>query len=631
MDQKEKLNNLYKDLIDCINNSKNKVQNLQTNETKFEELKNEFISVFSQCADNAQNQMSHIHDNVVWDHLVVAFFGETNAGKSTLIESFRIANDEPTRKMALDKYNNHNFFKKIGRWFYRMLSKDNYQYGVDGEIVGTGDSDFTKQYTEYDLSLKGKRFTLIDVPGIEGKESDYSDIIKEALLKAHCVFYVQGKNKQPDEATASKIKSYLNEWVSVYSIYNVRSNAEKYIDEAERIDLKTNDVRQVEGLIQDTFHRILGSNFKGTLCTQGLLSLCSLARFAKPQRNKNRFNKEKDTLDLHIFEKQKSLIKKQKKLIDLFGSKEKLFEFSRFNDLEKATDEMSNHYLDEIIEANKLKFIKISKDICLKIDTVVRDQQEKISNLENALNKFCTDIDPKVSNTKSYISSDINMAVENSFAELKKYIYNCIDNDTKLESSNIESKAQSLLKSEINKSIKNRIKNLNDDITDLKKDIDNNDQLNISKPNVGILISSINLDEAMKELKINWKDVWGFGISVGSGALGGSVIGPVGTVVGGILGGLTYLVPKWLGDGGKAKAKAKADEELLKAKSKVLSNIQSLSSGINQKIEESINEIKDKLKVEMQNLDSMNQIINQLNKEIQLKNKNIKNTQYGNI
>lgn len=631
MDQKEKLNNLYKDLIDCINNSKYKVQKLQTNETKFEELKNEFISMFSQCADDAQNQMSHIHNNVVWDHLVVAFFGETNAGKSTLIESFRIVNNELTRKKALEKYDNPNFFKKIGRWFYRLFKKDNYQYGVDGEIVGTGDSDFTKQYTEYDLSLNGKKFTLIDVPGIEGKESDYSDIIKEALLKAHCVFYVQGKNKQPDEATASKIKSYLNEWVSVYSIYNVRSNAEKYIDEADRIDLKTNDVRQVEGLIQDTFNGKLGSNFKGTICTQGLLSLCSLARFAKPQRNKNRFNKEKDTLNLHIFEKQKSLIKKQKKLIDLFGSKEKLFEFSRFNDLEKATDEMSNHYLDEIIEANKLKFIKISKDICQKIDTVVQEQQDKITNLKNALNKFCTDIDPKVSNTKRYISSDINMAVENSFAELKKYIYNCIDNDTKLKSSNIERKAQSLLKSEINKSIKNRIKNLNNDITDLKKDIDNNDQLNISKLNADITISSINLDEAMKKLKINWKDVWELGKSVGSGALGGSVFGPVGTVIGGILGGLTFLVTELLKDERKAKAKEKADEELSKAESTVLSNIKSLSSGINLKIDESIKKIKDKLKVEMQNLDSMNQIINQLNKEIQLKNKNIKNTQYGDI
>ena len=255
--------------------------------------------------------------------------------------------------IALDKYDNPNLFKKLLRRFYRLFNKDDYQYGVDGEIVGTGDSDFTKQYTEYELSLNGKKFTLIDVPGIEGKESDYTEIIKGALLKAHCVFYVQGKNKQPDEATADKIKDYLNEWVSVYSIYNVRSNAEKYIDAEDRVDLRTNDVRQVESLIQDTFYRKLGRNFKGTLCTQGLLSLCSLARFAKPHRKKYRFNKEKDTLNLHIFEKQKGLIKKQKKLLDLFGSKEKVYEFSRFDDLEKVVDNMSDHYLDEIIESRK--------------------------------------------------------------------------------------------------------------------------------------------------------------------------------------------------------------------------------------------------------------------------------------
>lgn len=631
MTQKDNLEKLYKELIDCINSSKSEILNLQTNESRFVDLKNGFIKVFSDCADKAQYQMIHIKCNVVWDHLIIAFFGETNAGKSTLIESFRIVNNEPTRKIALDKYDNPNLFKKLLRRFYRLFNKDDYQYGVDGEIVGTGDSDFTKQYTEYELSLNGKKFTLIDVPGIEGKESDYTEIIKGALLKAHCVFYVQGKNKQPDEATADKIKDYLNEWVSVYSIYNVRSNAEKYIDAEDRVDLRTNDVRQVESLIQDTFYRKLGRNFKGTLCTQGLLSLCSLARFAKPHRKKYRFNKEKDTLNLHIFEKQKGLIKKQKKLLDLFGSKEKVYEFSRFDDLEKVVDNMSDHYLDEIIEANKLKFIKISNDICKEIQQVFKTQQEKISNLRNALNRFCTQIEPKVNNTKAYINSDINLAVEVTFKNLKDYIYNCIDIDKKIENKTLEEKTKSMLKTEIEKMIKNRIENLNNDIIDLKKDIDNNDELNISKLKVDISIQQINLDDAMKELKINWKDILSFGASVVGGALGGSVFSPVGTVVGGIIGGISYFVPKIFGDGGKGKAKAKTDEALNKAKEAVLSNTQTLTIGINEKIEDSINKINKKLSNEIQNLDSMSRIIEKLNKDIQIKNNNIKNTQYGTI
>lgn len=64
--------------------------------------------------------------------------------------------------------------------------------GVDGLIVGDGQADFTKVYKEYKLKVKGKPFTLIDVPGIEGNEDDFKDEIKKALTQAHCVFYVQG-------------------------------------------------------------------------------------------------------------------------------------------------------------------------------------------------------------------------------------------------------------------------------------------------------------------------------------------------------------------------------------------------------------------------------------------------------
>lgn len=54
------------------------------------------------------------------------------------------------------------------------------------------------------MSIGGHQFTLIDVPGIEGNEEEFKDVIQVALHKAHCVFYVQGHNKKPDEATAKK-------------------------------------------------------------------------------------------------------------------------------------------------------------------------------------------------------------------------------------------------------------------------------------------------------------------------------------------------------------------------------------------------------------------------------------------
>lgn len=73
-----------------------------------------------------------------------------------------------------------------------------------------------------EMTIDGIPFTLIDAPGIEGNEEDYKDEIKEALSKAHCIVYIQGENKAPDAAIANKIKKYLNNWVKIYSAFNVR-------------------------------------------------------------------------------------------------------------------------------------------------------------------------------------------------------------------------------------------------------------------------------------------------------------------------------------------------------------------------------------------------------------------------
>ncbi|MBT9137324.1 MAG: hypothetical protein DDT34_02414 [Firmicutes bacterium] len=91
---------------------------------------------------------------------------------------------------------------------------------VDGLIIGTGEADFTKGNTLYPLSYHGKRFQLIDVPGIEGDERKYAPMVREAVAKAHLVFYVNGTNKKPEKATAKKIRSYLKFGTQVCPLIN---------------------------------------------------------------------------------------------------------------------------------------------------------------------------------------------------------------------------------------------------------------------------------------------------------------------------------------------------------------------------------------------------------------------------
>src|SRR5690606_12643807 len=47
------------------------------------------------------DEITLLEDNAEWDKFTIAFFGETNAGKSTIIESLRIMFNEEARQNAI--------------------------------------------------------------------------------------------------------------------------------------------------------------------------------------------------------------------------------------------------------------------------------------------------------------------------------------------------------------------------------------------------------------------------------------------------------------------------------------------------------------------------------------------------
>ena len=602
--KRQHLDALYQELIDSLTKCGCRIKDLKTNESKLAEIKKSFIKTFSENVDLAQKQMTMMRDKMIWDHLVIAFFGETNAGKSTIIETFRIKFKESVREKNLYRYDHPFFIINIWHWLKKLFrKKDDYNFGVDGDIIGDGSPDFTKQYKEYQLSLGKNYFTLVDVPGIEGNEHKYESIVKEALLKAHCVFYVQGHNKQPDEATTEKIKDYLNEWVSVYSIYNVRSNADQYIDAEDRKFLKTKNVVQVEGLVQNTFNRILGKCYKGLLCTQGLLSLCAIARFS---------------------EKHTDLIKKQKKLLSLFKSPDDLWKFSNFDELVHAVTYMNEHYIDEIVEANKIKYIKVSNDVVNKINDMLQRECDKIESFRDCLNRFCKEINSKVKRTQRCIETDLDTSIDVVFNDLQEKVFLSIDRKENPDVENLKQMVKQKITKDMNDSIAGHIKELNDDILSMKKNLDNNDNLNLGKIKINLEIPEFNFDTAMDEIGIHWSDVFSLGGEIFAGFL---VAGPFGGFVGGMFG----LLKNFFGDGGKSKAKHKASIELDKAKRKMSDNIRSVINGVNKEIGNGTSSITKKLSQEMSNLNLISETIDRLKTDIKTKINNIKQTQYGNI
>ena len=274
-----------------------------------------------------QKELNETLANAIWDKLVIAFVGITNAGKSTIIETFRILFNEAEREEAF---------------------KSN-PSGVDGMIIGDGRADYTRVYKEYNMAIKGKSFVLIDVPGIEGDEASIKDEIIKALNKAHCVFYIQGEHKKPDEGTVKKIKAYLKDWVEVYSIFNVKGTAFDYDDEEERAKFKTDRITGIESQIKSVFKNALGMNYSKHFTIQARLALYSCASFA-PERN-----------DLRI---------EQTELISKFGTKNKIFEFSNFQEIINCIDYLSSNFTTKISEAQNRKLKRLCNSAIDEIKSI---------------------------------------------------------------------------------------------------------------------------------------------------------------------------------------------------------------------------------------------------------------------
>lgn len=220
---------------------------------------------------------------------------------------------------------------------------------VDGLIIGTGEADFTKGNTLYPLNYKGKRFQLIDVPGIEGDESKYAHMVREAIAKAHLVFYVNGTNKKPEKATAQKIRNYLRLGTQVCPLVNVRGNADAYEFEEDRESLKnhggsTTALQQTEEVLRS----VLGSKVMQTgHCVQGLLAFSTLAIDAQTGRTTIHSSRSRD------------LVIQQRNYQKHFTSRKSMYEFSQIQSVAKVLHDKLSTFREDMIESNKTKVYEL--------------------------------------------------------------------------------------------------------------------------------------------------------------------------------------------------------------------------------------------------------------------------------
>lgn len=402
----------------------------------------------NQTLDNA---ISELKKNSEWDKLVIAFYGETNAGKSTLIEALRIYLGENVKTKNMSKFN--ELKQKFGGLSVEKIRKiqenkeklDDQEKTIlvsneqnrktlinrlrlflisfkriflnkevcemielaDGAIIGDGRPDFTRKSTSYEFD----DFILIDLPGIEGSEEKVIEEILESVKRAHAVFYVTSsvtppqKGENNKKGTIEKIKEHLSDQSEVYALFNKRINShhqlkENLLNEGEQKSLLVVDEKMRE-IIGDSYasHKVVSAKIAFLGVAECLLE------GSKAAQDRAKF--------LDKFDKNELINRSN---LDEFG----LFLQNELADNAQKKIKKSNFY-----KANSVlkQLIDVLKDIlCNNIlplkEMLMREYQDAKNNINTAFLSL-----------KNGANIDVDKEIENFRRETRNSIYDYIDKD----------------------------------------------------------------------------------------------------------------------------------------------------------------------------------------------------------
>lgn len=494
--------------------SLNSIDDLSLDNGIDEHLKKSFENIKDVIFKGISNIKSHLETLskiAEWERLNVSFFGETNAGKSTIMEAL---------------------------------------INGDGRSIGEGYKDFTKTVNK----IAHNNINLMDMPGIEGRESQVIGNIHKAVNKSHIVFYVVGTNKEPEERTISKIREFLKDNVKVYSIINARGKPTAY---KLKKKLKNKNLATVESRVENKFSELLGANYSGNIVVNAHLALLKNDRVAK------RFEGD------------------QIKALEIFGSKSSIEYFSNIQEISKLLDDFEKDSSNEVIISNTYKFINSLGDILSSILREKKNFDSVLKEVNGLSEKYLGEVDRVVCKYESEILSSLDVNIDSMKVNLKKAVNHGIDNGASESSIKIElDKIKKEQSEELNNSIKNLLSSMKEEIEGKIEEFKNRMSLQMQFLN---LKGDFDLGSILESLEINFKYVLGQVLDVGLSIWGVVVafgINPIGGVITGVLA-LARKIWNWFWDDpdkrkreAKSKAARKIDSLVNDAKSKIKQDIE---------------------------------------------------------
>ncbi len=223
------MKNIYIDVKKSIKDLQKIFENTDGGDERLREFNQEALEKFKNLESESLKELESLKKNEEWENFTIAFYGETGAGKSTLIECLRMFFKEQSKVVQQERFkrlysNYQNNYQNDERNKQAILNE--LHSLQDGAIIGDGRSDFTLETKSYTLKHNNKTFTLLDVPGIEGDEkrlfSKFLTLHKKPMLffmlQKHPLLRKKEKRKKRGRLKRSKANSIRKQRYIPYSI-----------------------------------------------------------------------------------------------------------------------------------------------------------------------------------------------------------------------------------------------------------------------------------------------------------------------------------------------------------------------------------------------------------------------------
>ncbi len=376
------MKNIYLDVKASIENLQNIFKNTDDRDERLKKFNQEALEVFQKLEFESLKELESLKNNEEWENFTIAFYGETGAGKSTLIECLRMFFKEQSKVVQQERFkrlysNYQNNYQNDERNKQAILNE--LHSLQDGVAIGDGRSDFTLKTRSYSFQYNHQNFILLDVPGIEGDEKKVKQQISNATQKAHAIFYVTKKPTPPQKGeegkrgTIEKIQKQLGLQTEVWTIFNKpinnpRAFKDRLINESEKESLK---------ILNKEMKNILGKHYMGHQIVSAQMAFYDLSSALLPESD---------------------FYKNKQKFLDFFKAEEWLLYKSRFQPLgEFITEALLENSRKKIIESNCNKALKaIKTTIDRQIDPTIREiknhHQEVCDNLDRSKEKYISNL-----------------------------------------------------------------------------------------------------------------------------------------------------------------------------------------------------------------------------------------------